>query len=335
MAYVIEVIALGQNQYPYIETVINLLNKSQEEFIYRLPPERLLKNGLSFSLSRYKKEDVYEWLEKYRQAAKGNRRFVIAILKGEIDNNFFGGSKAKLGLAYFSTNKKNLFNKSPYAYIAYFIIRYSLKFVSPEVKNHEDTRGCFYDYMGYKPDIGESLKSLRLCDECSLKIQPNFNEEIYDSIFLKMSKVIKRLELWWWFYKIKFWFAPQKAPNEQVDNSWLFTSISLGIAASLLVFYLSGWFELSLIIFLVVGIYVFLHNPKRRYFRLGATLFGFAALSGIPRISAAMGYKMTSGNPEVGNEDWFLKLDVFDEPLLPIAFVIAGIILMTFDRKEN
>ena len=97
MSFSIEIVSVGGNHYREIETVIKMLNESQKEFIYSTPPARLLKKGIQYKFEKYIKLDFFTWLRSYRNIAKGNRPFIIAITKGEIEHKYFGESEPEEG----------------------------------------------------------------------------------------------------------------------------------------------------------------------------------------------------------------------------------------------
>jgi nucleoside phosphorylase len=84
------------------------------------------------------------------------------------------------------------FVESSKLYLSYYLIRYALSFVCPLLRNHDDTRGCFFDRKGCKRDIKKSIDSGAFCGECTAVLWQSFNEEIYLGI-QGMIEVMKAL----------------------------------------------------------------------------------------------------------------------------------------------
>ena len=323
MAYSIELVAINKDIYRNLENIVHLLNQEQSEFVYNLPPERLRYDGLMFNREIFSKNEIYDWVRKYKSNARGRRDFIIVITDSKLERNLYGDSEALHGVACFTTYQ--VLNKSSYAFILYFILRYSLKFVSPHHKNHKDTRGCFYDYMGKKRDINVSINRLKLCDECMRSTESNFNHEIHKSIFKDLSSVIRRIEKWYPFYDIKYWLFPLPSKKtKKIDYSWLFTSIGIGIIFSLVSLYYLGSKDLSFLILVLTTLYAMSMNPRRRYFRGGMSLMMLGGVNIVPS------FKLLFEN-DSSNSSSSLTLDVFDSPALPVVLVIIGFLLVILD----
>jgi predicted nucleotide-binding protein len=52
------------------------------------------------------------------------------------------------------------------AYFLYYLARYTLSFIVPAHKNHDDTRECVYDRKVNKLDLLKSMRARSLCDDC-------------------------------------------------------------------------------------------------------------------------------------------------------------------------
>jgi|GEM_PF-6276159 len=328
MAYPIEVLCIGGDNYNKVEKVIHLLNSQQEEFIYILPPLRIRYKGLSFDFDKYKKEEVLEFLENYRKEVKGHRPFIIALVEGNIKGNLFGSTIAEKGLAFFNIHDRK-YLKSQYAYLAYYLIRYTLGFIQPAAKTHEDTRGCFFDYKGKKTEIKASVRKMKACDEHMRILQPSLTDEIYDSLLNKLSKTVKKMEKFWYYYEVKYFFKIERVPNTNSDTSWVLTASLISTVLSALIFYYTRWFDLSLLSFILISVFILLRNPRWRFFRLGSSLLSLSALSTLPIIITSF----SLGIPDRFN----LALELFSDqsPLIPLGLLISGTLFIAFDFMKN
>lgn len=328
MAYPIEILSIGGNLYTRIEKVVKTLNSEQDEFIFLLPPERVRNEGISFTRKEYSKSELFKFIEDYRTNVKGFRPYVIGLVDGYIEGNLFGSSKAKNGIAIYTIQGKRHLN-SEYAYIAYYLIRYSLAFIEPNAKTHKDTRGCFFDYKGDKRDIKESVKTMGLCDEHMRQIQPHFTQEIYDSLILRLGKTVKNFEKFWLFYIVKFWFSQEKSPASKSNTPWVVISLLISLILSSLILYLTNSFDLSLTSFVILSLIMFFRNPKWRFFRLGSSMLGMAGLTTLPKIDSTL----TLNLPDGWNLFWNLIIDQTIE--VQIGLLISGTLFIIFDFVKN
>jgi len=62
------------------------------------------------------------------------------------------------------------------------LIRYTLSFICPAVKNHEATRGCFFDKKVNKGDIKISMAAGKICDECAVLFSEQVDAASYESL---------------------------------------------------------------------------------------------------------------------------------------------------------
>lgn len=328
MAYPIEIITIGNDLYSKVEKVVNVLNSKQEEFIFLFPPTRIRNNGFSFNLEKYTKAELFKFLEDYRTKSGGFRPYIIAIVDGHIEGNIFGSTHAKDGIAFFNIHDKK-YLKSQYAYIAYYLIRYTLGFLEPKARNHKDTRGCFFDYKNPKTEIKASVHKMTPCDEHMRILQPKLTEEIYDSLILKLGKSVKRMESFWWYYEIFYLLKVEKTPNSRSNVPWVVTTSIISLVLSIAVFYITKSFDLSVISFVVFGLIIFFRNPKWRFFRLGSSLLGMAGLTSLPKITSSLSLEV----PQEFNFVWNLLIDQTYE--VQIGLVISGTIFIFLDFIKN
>lgn len=198
MSFTIEIISLGGQFDALIEESAQMLNGVQHEFRFLLVPERLRTRGAAFIQEEYLSHDVFALLKKYRTEAKGHRPYVIGVVDQKLRShklsNLFASRDARdgEGEAVVTLRDCEFFTESRQLYLCYYFIRYALSFVCPALKNHDDTRSCFFDRKLYKPDLKLSMDSGGFCPNCRAELWKEFNEEINLGI-QRMIAVMKSL----------------------------------------------------------------------------------------------------------------------------------------------
>jgi hypothetical protein len=82
------------------------------------------------------------------------------------------------------------------SHFIYYLARYTLGFIAPSHKNHEDSRGCVFDRKVNKQDIVRSMRARALCDQCrrNLVEQPGLMTpkqfEALDSLFSLAGRIL-------------------------------------------------------------------------------------------------------------------------------------------------
>lgn len=170
MSYPIEILATSRAEIAGISSAIESLNKVQNEFRFSMPVERLQEEAYSFVRENYQSDEVADWLDEYRTRNRGYRPYLIIILSGTLNGNHFGGHVARHGFAFFTLDSHHQFVIDKIRFIRYYLTRYALSFVNPDIKNHE-TRDCMFDAKSFKEEIQLSLQSGRVCDDCRKKLE--------------------------------------------------------------------------------------------------------------------------------------------------------------------
>lgn len=184
MPFIIEIISVGGDFDKLLDEISTALNGVQEEFRFQLAPTRLRMHAVKFVEEKYLTTDVFEILKGYRTAAKGHRPYVIGVIDKPLASkelsNLFASRDARdgIGEAVVTLYDHQFFTDSAQLYLCYYLIRYSLSFVCPALKNHDDTRNCFFDKKLIKRDLKLSMDSGNLCSKCHAEIWKHFNEEI-------------------------------------------------------------------------------------------------------------------------------------------------------------
>lgn len=187
MPFHIEIISIGGDFDRIASETATLLNGVQQEFRFELAPDRVRTYAAGEIRPYYKTAEVFDLLKKYRTDAKGQRPFVIGIINGRLESsgkphlvNLFASHDAREGVgeAVITLYDHELFAESEKLYLCYYFIRYALSFVCPKLKNHEDTRSCFFDRKLDKRDLRLSMDSGGLCPACRAELWNAFNDEI-------------------------------------------------------------------------------------------------------------------------------------------------------------
>jgi len=138
----------------------------------------LLKDNESkaFRTLAYKQasvKDVLDKMEMVRNDIGGFHPYIIALVDTKLDgakfSNVFGSHRAENGVAVFTIANidDTIFpNEKIAAYMLYYFARYTLSFIVPQHKNHNETKDCVFDRKIYKPDVVRSMKAGAICDEC-------------------------------------------------------------------------------------------------------------------------------------------------------------------------
>ncbi len=196
MSYHIEVISIGGDFDAEINEAAQILNGVQNTFQFGLPPVYLA----SWTRSHFKAEqltsDLFDLLRGYLAHARGGRKFVIGIIDQKLRSsrwsNLFGSHDASKGVAVVTLSDWISFTESARQFLCYYLIRYALSFVNPELLSHPETRNCFFDFKERKSDLQKSLDSGHLCPEHREQIAADFTPEV-QLAFERMSGAMRNL----------------------------------------------------------------------------------------------------------------------------------------------
>jgi predicted acylesterase/phospholipase RssA len=97
---------------------------------------------------------------------------VTKPLQGNELKNIFGAHEGTEGLAVVTMFDISRYVKEEVRYCSYYLARYSLSFINPAIKAHEDDarKNCYFHRKPYKPDILLSMNSGEICDCCMRKL---------------------------------------------------------------------------------------------------------------------------------------------------------------------
>ena len=169
----VEVVRIGDVPRAGVARAIALANASQSAFhFFDLPSN----DAGPFAMHAYQNasaKQVLDMMESVRAGLRGYHPFIIALMDANLDgekyNNLFGSHRADKGLAVATTaNVPGVIVPADrlHAYFLYYLARYSLSFLAPQHRNHEDSRSCVFDRKVQKRDLLKSMKARALCDTC-------------------------------------------------------------------------------------------------------------------------------------------------------------------------
>jgi hypothetical protein len=169
----IEIIEIGNIPSPDVEKAISLANSIQGEFLYQRLSEGESKSFGVLAFRNATVRDLFDKMEEIRTEIGSYHPFLIALvdsrLKGSRYSNLFGSHRGAKGLAVLTVAgvESALIPKGLMAsYFLYYFARYTLSFIVPGHRNHEDTRSCLFDRKVSKRDLLKSMRARSICDEC-------------------------------------------------------------------------------------------------------------------------------------------------------------------------
>lgn len=336
MAYSIEVISIGKDNYSDIQTAIEILNSVQDEFVYSVPPNRLKDNGSSYDLEEYHSKEIFSWLEKYREKARGDRRYLIGVIQGSLRSdkwtNLFGSSRAVKGLATFTVIDQSKFTQSRIAFFCYYLLRYSLGFVGPKIKSHEDAENCFFHFKREKVKITESLTAGKLCDKCTKQFEDYFNPEIVKG-FKNVASTISEIEKDESKYlkELKKNKGQTKSKYFDFSDKWWLASLIVGLVAFLISIILIGKWKIALALGIIASVLTIFRNPKTRFMRAFWAVLSLLISVNYFSINLILNYLHKSDNSDLD-----VQLSI-KEPsvILSILLILLLIILAILDYHER
>src|ERR1700733_7928679 len=172
MPYNIELMSIGEDTYSLLERSAAVLNGVQNEFMFHLTSASRRQSGVAFQRSQYTTSEIWTFLRDHRQKFGGNRPYIIAFvtrpLKSSRLQNIFASHEGAEGLAVVTTFGAGQYVKEEARYCCYYMTRYSLSFVNPLIKAHDDVhrKNCYFNRKLFKPEIRASMDTGHICDQC-------------------------------------------------------------------------------------------------------------------------------------------------------------------------
>ena len=191
----IEILSIKPELYVNIQRACELLNKVQSDFHFYIPSETLREKLYIQKREKYLSTDIWQWLDNYKNEAKGHRPFIIVVVDGFLSspalNNLFGSSSAEKGYAVFTIFNLPTFINDITRYCRYYFVRYAIGFIEPDLKSHDDPdrKKCLFHKKMNKTELEFSLNEGYLCEKCKDVLRPKLTNEIYSSIEQLISVV--------------------------------------------------------------------------------------------------------------------------------------------------
>jgi predicted acylesterase/phospholipase RssA len=183
MPFPIEIITTDASLLPAINRALEPLTRIQSEFRYTMPSYWLHQRAYLFKKNAYTSREIEAWLDSYKDAAGGHRPYLLLIISGPLNGNHFGGRVPEKNYAFFTVDNHHQFVNDLIRYCRYYIVRYTLSFVAPEILSHPSVpQGCMFDKKEFKPDILRSLNNGRICDGCHASMMPHLNPDIQPAL---------------------------------------------------------------------------------------------------------------------------------------------------------
>ena len=173
----IELISIGVDLYSDISAATRLLNNIQNEFRFTTIPDENLLEGMTFQRDRYATKDVWAFMHAYRTRAGGQHPYILGFtdrpLSSDRLGNLFGSHSAQDGFALATLYDHIQFVSDPKRFMAFYMVRYALSFVNPELRSHNDPvrKDCYFHKKLHKPEIRESMYSGKICDSCMAELE--------------------------------------------------------------------------------------------------------------------------------------------------------------------
>lgn len=172
MAYPIELMSVGEDNYALLARAAAELNGIQKYFNFVLTDKDQRADGLVLKFDEYLTTDIYAFLQAQRAKFGGYRPFIIAFVNGKLKSpklsNLFGSHEAGQGMAVVTAKDAGLYVKEIARFYCYYLVRYTLSFMNPHIKAHNDAgrAECYFHQKIQKRDIQLSLDSGKICDSC-------------------------------------------------------------------------------------------------------------------------------------------------------------------------
>ncbi|MFZ3112320.1 nucleotide-binding protein [Methanothrix sp.] len=176
----IEVVIVGETELADVPAAISLANSEQNEFLFSIVTDDIARRVQMYTLNKNNVSEFFDHIEGVRNEIRGYHPFLIVAtdskLEGKRLGNLFGSHRAKNGIAVFTTSLVPdviIPDDRMISYFVYYFARYALSFISPNHRDHDDSRGCVFDRKIQKKDIVKSMGSHPLCDDCKRDLVKN------------------------------------------------------------------------------------------------------------------------------------------------------------------
>lgn len=169
----IEIAVVGSDALAAVPAAIALANAEQDEVLFQSASGDFDARMQMHAYTHVKTDEYFDHMEKIRSDVRGFHPFIISAVDSQLDGkqyqNLFGSHRAQKGVAVITTsNVPDIIFPSDRmaAYFIYYFARYTLSFLCPGHRNHEDHRECVFDRKVNKSDILKSMRARAFCDDC-------------------------------------------------------------------------------------------------------------------------------------------------------------------------
>lgn len=169
----IHIAAVGGTVAQEIDTAMEKTDGLQKHFSFQSADSDLVAELRMSTFRKNMANDYLTMMDEVRKSVDPTASNLIAVLDTPLDGkrlkNLFGTQRSQKGLAVFTTHNVAgiiLPKGRLEAYFVYYIARYTLGFLCPDLKTHPETRDCVFDRKIHKRDLLKSMGPRALCDQC-------------------------------------------------------------------------------------------------------------------------------------------------------------------------
>lgn len=169
----VDIVTVNGEPDTHIQAAVSTANSVQRSFVFDYLSEH---DAASLRLNAYRRvvaSSLLAEIERTRRNVSGYCPYLIAFTTAALDgdgySNLFGSHNAQAGVAVVTSSNVPSVIIDPErmtAYYLYYIARYTLSFLAPERKVHDDTKNCLFDRKAMKIDLLKSMRAGAVCDAC-------------------------------------------------------------------------------------------------------------------------------------------------------------------------
>ncbi|HEV7738151.1 MAG TPA: nucleotide-binding protein [Chlamydiales bacterium] len=169
----VEIIEVGNIPTEWVDQALSLAHSVQNEFSYLRLAEADAQHFQIYVSDHVKAPEFMDSMEEVRSNLRGFHPYLLAFIDAELDgedySNIFGSNRGEKGIGVLTIANVPSIIIAPdrmSSYLLYYLARYTLSYIVPKHKNHDETRGCVYDRKINKLDLLESMKARSICKDC-------------------------------------------------------------------------------------------------------------------------------------------------------------------------
>jgi predicted nucleotide-binding protein len=169
----IEIVEVGNIPPEWVDQALSLANSVQNEFLYLRMSNEDAQNFQMYAFDHVNAPEFMDSMEQVRAGLRGYHPYLLAIIDADLDgtnySNLFGSHRAEKGIGIITVANVQSIIIPPdkmSSYLLYYLARYTLSYIVPSHKNHNEPRGCVFDRKINKLDLLNSMKARSICNEC-------------------------------------------------------------------------------------------------------------------------------------------------------------------------